>query len=39
LNLIEAQGAGQIDANYLNELREKYKKDIGTKGTAKSDPK
>ena len=32
LNLIQAQDAGQIDTNYINELRAKYKKDIGVTG-------
>ena len=30
LNLIQAQDAGQLDRNYIKELREKYKIDIGT---------
>ena len=32
LNLIQQQDAGQIDPNYLSELRTKYNKDIGKTG-------
>jgi hypothetical protein len=34
LNLIQAQDAGQIDTNYISELRAKYKQDIGISGKA-----
>jgi len=39
VNLIQAQDAGQIDTNYINELRDKYNKDIGITGKVKNDLK
>jgi hypothetical protein len=39
VNLIQAQDAGQIDTNYINELRDKYNKDIGITVKAKNDLK
>ncbi len=36
LNLIQAQDAGAIDANYTDELRKKYNKDMGISGSTKT---